>query len=207
MKSILLASIFCLLSLPLAGQSVSVPKDQQQPFEPFKTSELEQRYPKGKTWQSLSVLRVNGRGSSQNWGIKGESQFIQANRYQTEIKILDNNQFGQTSTIRLRCDVIEASSSKIVTKQTLRLADFKINDPLLDFAFIKVIEKVEKISPSFKVLITILRKMDQIDPGYQRTMTEAAKRIGLPMDQLSKGKDLEWMETPRVYAGCSFEVQ
>ena len=207
MKSILLASMFCLAAMPLAAQSVSVPKDQQQPFEPFKTSELAQRYPKGKTWQSLSVLRVNGHGSSENWGIKGESQFIQANRYQTEIEILDNNQFGQTSTIRLRCEVIEASSSKIVTKQTLRLADFKANDPVFEYALRKGLQTAELMSPSFKVAITLLRKWDEIDPDYQRTMTEAAKRLGLQPDQLGNAKDLEWMESPRVYSGCSFEVQ
>lgn len=207
MKSILLASIFCLAAIPLAAQSVSISKDQQQPFEPFKPSELEQRYPKGKTWQSLSVLRVNGHGSSQRWGIKGESQFIQANLYQTEIKILENNQFGKTSTIRLRLDVIKASSSKVVTKQTLRLADFEAKDPLFDFAIHKGIQMAERLSPSFKIAITVLKKWEEIDPDFQLTMTEAAKRFGMPMDQMGRARDLEWMETPRAYSGCSFEVQ
>lgn len=208
MKSTFALFAFCIIAVPLSAQTVSVPVDQEQKTEPlFQANELLRRYPKGKTWQALSVLRVNGRGSSQNWGITGESQFIQANQYQTEITILENNQFGQTSTIRLRCKIVHASSSKIVTKQTLRLADFSVDDPVLAFAIEKGIIIVDHMSPSFKVMVTVLKKWDEIDPNYQRTMTKTAKRLGIEAGQLEQAKDLEWMEEPRSYSGCSFEVQ
>ncbi|HBJ36659.1 MAG TPA: hypothetical protein DDZ51_18260 [Planctomycetaceae bacterium] len=206
MRTIFLAILFNLIAIPLYSQSATLKKEQQKPFDPFDSQELLTRYPAGKTWQSLSVMRVNGRGSSTNWGLVGESQFIQANRYQTRITILDNQIFGKTSTIKLRCDVIDASSSKIITKESLRLADFDSSDPVFAYALKKGLATVEFISPGFKTVMAVLRKWEEIDPNYQRSLTEIARRFGLEPGQLNDVKDLQWMETPRVYSGCSFEV-
>ena len=64
-----------------------------------------------------------------------------------------------------------------------------------------------KIYPPLKFAITLAKKLEQLDPEYERSLTTVANRLGLEPDQLISAKELEWFEEPRVYSGCSFKLK
>ncbi|TWU37477.1 hypothetical protein Q31b_42650 [Novipirellula aureliae] len=207
MKTIYFLVLLGAIAAPLSAQTVEIPKEQQKRFTPVDSTELLMRYPKGKTWQALSVLRVNGTGRSSNWGIEGEAYFVQANRYLTQVKILDNVQFGQTATIKMRVDVIDAGTSKVVSKQRMRITGFDVGDPVLKYALNKADQAAMIGSPAYRMATILLKKGEQIDPQYERTLTAVARGIGISVDQLINIKETEWVENPRVYVGCAFELE
>jgi len=196
-----------LFASPLFAQQIEIPKGDLKPFPPVDQAELLARYPKGKTWQSMSVLRVSGTASSETWGIKGDVQFMQSNRYHTQFKILDNRKFGESRIIKLRCDIIDASSSKVKTKSKLQMTGFNSSDPIFNLAKGRGLDAMILAMPELIVVVTVLKKWEQVDPNYQRTLTAVADKLGINADQLTKDKELEWIENPRAYTGCSFELE
>jgi len=175
-------------------------------FDPYDVNDLLVRYPQGKTWRAMSVLRVNGSASKSDWGIKGESQFIKTNRYFTQVAVLQHDGIGKTHTIHLRIDVIDAGSIEIVTERQLSLVGFKSSDPLFELAIKKSIEALETVSPIIRVGTIVLKKFNEIDPGYKSVLTRAANSLKLPIDKLMRDDELRILDDPSIFSGYAFEV-
>ena len=207
MKSIYVTCVLFFLVSPLLAQPVEIPRDPKRTPPVISTADIVKRYKVGDKWQSLSVFRINGKGSSTDWGIKGDVEFMQSNRYHTSVTVLEKQLFGETLTLTLQCDVLDASSSKVFSKKKLRLVGFDSNDVLFTYAFNEAVNAAGKIYPPLKFAITLVKKLEQLDPEYERSLTTVANRLGLEPEQLISAKELEWFEEPRVYSGCSFKLK
>jgi hypothetical protein len=199
--------LIAFLAAPVGAQVVEIPESERKPFAPIDAAELATRYPEGKKWRSISVLNAQGTGSSKNWGIEGTVHLAIVNRYFTQVTILENMVYGEDLTlIKMRVDIIEASGSKIISRQKLRLIGPEASDPI--FAFVLKMGEAElvKISPIYLVLKKISGKVNELDPGLERILTGISRRIGL-INDLSTDPELTWFEEPQEYSGCSFEVE
>ena len=207
MKSVYVTCILLFLVSPILAQPVEIPRDPKRTPPVISTADIVKRYKVGDKWQSLSVFRINGKGSSTDWGIKGDVEFMQSNRYHTRLTVLESQEFGETLTLTLQCDVLDASSSKVFTKKKLRLVGFDSNDVLFTYAFNEAVNAAGKIYPPLNFVITLAQKLKVLDPEYERSLTTVANRLGLEPEQLISAKELEWFEEPRIYSGCSFKLK
>ena len=195
------------LAQPEPQPRVEIPKETHAPFRPIDSTELASRYPKGKTWNAISIMRMTGSGFSTNWGLQGDIEFVLQNRYVTRIEILDNTQIGQTSMLKLRCDVLNASSSQVFSKERLRLASFASEDPLFNFILEKLIAAFELASPSFRIARQVFVKWESIDQDLQKSLTAIGKLLGIEPRKMLKNAELSWAEEPKIYAGYAFELE
>ncbi|QDS93885.1 hypothetical protein FF011L_26610 [Roseimaritima multifibrata] len=204
MRPLVLLFIICVsaTSFVVAETPASKPK-----FAPVKSSELLERYPTGKKWQSLAVARVDGSAEKSDWGLQGTVNFLQTNRYQTLVTVVQHDQSGETHDIKLRIDVIDAGSTKIITDRKLRLVGFDASDPLFKLAIENGIKLGTSVSPPARVAQMVLQKWEEIDPGYQKTLSRVASAVGLRIEDYTKDEGTRLLDEPRIYSGCSFEAR
>ena len=202
---------FCftaLLAWLVVGLTGSTPSfAQDSPTRPLADSaDLLDRYPAGKTWRSMSIMRVDGMAENEDWGFRGTRQFVATNRYETQVSVLGHDQIGTTHKIRLRIDVIDAGTMKIVSDRRVSLVGLDASDPLFDLAIDMAVESVMKGHPAGVVASKLLEKWEQIDPNYQKTLTRIANGINLPLEKFARDPNVLFLEQARKYAGCSFEA-
>jgi hypothetical protein len=194
----------CFAQAPRDGYQV--PKDKQKRFAPIDSAELIRRYPEGKKWKSMSVFRGTGTATSTNWGLEGEVDLVLTNQYVTKTEVLKRVKVGSLSQLTLRCEILEASATKVFTKRRLRLADLGSNDPLFDLAANVIDDTLEDAVPGYKILKRAGKLVEGADPKLERTLTSFAKRLGLKPDALVDRRDLQLIESPDKYRGRSFRV-
>lgn len=208
MRIAAVALLLCFPAASVGAQWIEVEPNRDKAFNPFEPGEIAERYPEEKAWQSLAVLQVRGSGRSVNWGLEGEVHFHRINRYQTRVKVEEHEAVGSLVTLVFKVDVLDASSSNIYTRRRMRLADFESTDPVFSYALTEGMGYLELLSPSLRLVRAVIAKGEQIDPRYERTLSEIARRLGISDVELIAAKgaagELEWVEEPRVYSGCSF---
>jgi hypothetical protein len=188
------------------AEPYEVPKPDQTAFRPIDSGELIDRYPKGKKWRSLSIFRGRGTGSSSKWGLKGETEFIITSRYSSQFEVLNQAPREELSEIEIKCEILEASTSKIFTKTRLRLSDFSTGDPLFDALIRQLAEKAKKIHPVVQLLISAGKILEGADPNLEKTLTFLAKSLGISPKSLANTQDLQILESAKHFEGRTFVV-
>ena len=186
---------------PEEQEVVTIPPQDRNKFTPIDPEELAKRYPAGKKWKSQTISRVEGTGSSSSWGLQGEVHFAIANRYATKVEILDNQVFGSTRSIRMRVEILDAGGTKVVSRQKLRWVGLDASDPIMQFVLGRLTELSQVVSPEVRVLIRVLEDWEKLDPQFEKTLTEVARRLGLPIETV-KPIEMEWVRAEFVRRLC-----
>ncbi len=204
--SSVLAVVFMWCSSLAIAQSIEIERSDRR-FQPVDSRDLIARYPKGKRWRTMSQYRGTGTGTSRDWGLTGTVHLVLDNRYITEIEVLEQYNFDQLSRIKLRCHILQASGSKVFSKQRLRLDDFDSMDPMTRILIEQGVELSRDALPPLAILIRLGKIVGKVDPGYERLLSGMSRRLGMSPETLGSVADLKIIENPDLFEGRQFDVE
>lgn len=172
---------------------------------------IEECYPKGMTQRAVSIIKIGGRASQADWGLKGVNNFAYRYRVVSELKVTEST----ANRIRFRKKILDVHQVNAVSKRTLELS--LPSDPIIAGVF----EEAERIFamplipgyPAGKLLAEFIRS---IDPNLKGTLTAISKEFGLnPMsdevqllvnDLSGRTFDIVWIKGIGVDTEISEEI-
>jgi hypothetical protein len=177
----------------------------------LQVTSIEECYPEKMTQRAVSILKIGGRASRQDWGLKGVNNFAYRYRVVSELAVIDNSE----GRIRFRKKILDVHQVNAVSKQTLEIS--LPTDPIMAATF-REAERIflMPVIPGYPLVKRLAELMEAIDPNLKATLTAIQKEFGLSptsshvqlkVDDLAgRTFDIEWVKDVGVDVDNSKEI-
>ncbi len=166
------------------------------PDELFKIvpEELLKYYPVGRTLKSVSVFKVQGKGTAKDWGLRQNSAFVAQYEIVAETKIEKNDgkEISAVFSLPRVAKVVYFSEEEFVRDWP--------ESPILDLAW----EQVGKRAPFLAATRDIGNLIDLVDPKQKRLLSFLVPK--LKNQSAAKTASVTIINDPESFSGCKFRL-
>jgi len=184
----LVALLFSLIVSTLALEGVSqepppaawveVEDDGREGLSP---EDLLARYPAGRHWRSVGLVRLDGTYNNRNWlVVSGQVVYLQ--RTEVECRVV-SNRLGRAN-VEIEIDGFDVS--RVLSERQVRLRDFSAEQPMLKFAWSNLEKAAAMAIPYADYVMEAGKVVNSVDPGLQNSLTALTDLFGTG-DEFEKG--------------------